>query len=359
MEISNTTNEYLKEILRYSPLVKKDIKYVLSKVLGNDLVKTIEQHNTSAVLAVYASSEGLRILKIEAGAPPQKTIKEIHWYRTLQNSRNVSQTPSFFGGLYNKNIAVYELEFLDKYALFEDLIINDNINETQIQGYIMGSLDLMTVFFTSKQSRFVSFEEGETLYWLKIKQRVKEASNIPWLKELLQQRIVIINDKEFPGIPLILETLSKEVLRRKITPCRWGFVHGDIHFGNIMVNEGKIKLIDPNGKLELPIEYDIGKLLHSLHGNYNYIHRGRFSLEARASPHEYVFKINTASKEYRWFEEIFRNRFSEEVVLRSLFSECCHFLTMLPHHTKDREETTALYLQTIILFQDLLRKLKD
>ena len=55
-----------------------------------------------------------------------------------------------------------------------------------------------------------------------------------------------------------------------------GMIHGDLHCGNMLVTGKRLSWVDPNGCFELPLEYDLGKLLHSVHGNYGSIIRGKY-----------------------------------------------------------------------------------
>jgi len=180
---------------------------------------------------------------------------------------------------------------------------------------------------------------------------MKEVMEIQWLRRLVCKKRVIVNGKEFYGIPYILERLSDLHLRRKFTPCDWGFIHGDLHFGNILVSAGDIKLIDPNGLLRLPLEYDLGKILHSIHGLYNHIHLGEYFLKPEHSEDNYTFIIEGGDV-LRNALVFFKKRFEGKMFLRSHFSECCHFLTMLPHHARNKKEARALYLRTLELFHE-------
>lgn len=352
-------SEYISAILESNPLTRQDTKQCLQEILGKHLINIIDQHNTPALLAVYSTTEGPRILKVEVGRSPQKTIGEIHWYRSLDNMGKQSLSPRFLGGLYNNNGAGYELEYLSDYTLLEDLVMSNALNEKQIEIYILDTLNLLFDLFSSIKPRLVSFQEAEIPYWLKIKYRMKEVNKIPWLRTLLQQQRVVINDEEMLGIPFILKWLSQENVRRSFTPRQWGFIHGDMHFGNMLIKKSIIKLIDPNGNTELPLEYDIGKILHSAHGRYNRIHRGKFYLRYISSAHKYRFEIGPAQEAGHRFINFLSGHLPDSMLLRSMFSECCHFLTMLPHHAQDQKETTALYLQTLKLFQNLFEKVKD
>ena len=79
--------------------------------------------------------------------------------------------------------------------------------------------------------------------------------------------------------------------RELVTPPFLAMVHGDLHFDNILVDDDsayppRIILIDPRGNRlgSFPpgtgdIARDIGKLLHSAHGQYDLIHAGCVSLD--------------------------------------------------------------------------------
>ncbi|GAI61497.1 unnamed protein product, partial [marine sediment metagenome] len=61
--------------------------------------------------------------------------------------------------------------------------------------------------------------------------------------------------------------------------------HGDLHFANILVSHDyDFMLVDPRGDLEpWDIAYDIGKLIHSCHGLYDFLHTDQFDLKMQKS----------------------------------------------------------------------------
>lgn len=358
MVIFNADEHQLLGITKRSEnLTKEGFKRYFKEVLKDKIVRFVENSNTPALLVVYKAPGGPRIVKAESNRPPETTIKEIQWYRAL-NNKNKS-VPHFYGGAYNNRVAIYELDFLQSYVPLEDAFIKNTTGRQQLSNYISKSIGILFKLYYSKQIRCASLKEAEEMYWHKIRHRMFIARQNPWLKGLLSQERVVINKQKYPGIPSILRRISQEEFRRKFTPRKLGFIHGDLHFGNILVNANSMKLINPNGIMELPIEYDLGKLLHSFHGLYNYIHRKRFSLSFDKATSTYTFHIYSNLDYQQDPQNLLPNSITDTMYREALFSECCHFLTMLPHHAQDVSETTALYLRTLELFQFFFTFIKN
>jgi len=100
---------------------------------------------------------------------------------------------------------------------------------------------------------------------------------------------------------IIQEIAALPEWRERITPPFLAMVHGDLHFDNILVISSEpmeLKLVDPRGGGLVPfppgtgdVARDIGKLLHSGHGEYDLIHAGCIGVDwhgARVSPRGHV-----------------------------------------------------------------------
>ncbi len=106
------------------------------------------------------------------------------------------------------------------------------------------------------------------------------------------EKVLVSNQIEIDGRNLrnptdILRELENDGnLIRRLKPPFLCIIHGDLHFDNILVDDRllkkiRIKLIDPRGFSHTgyapgtgDVAYDVGKLLHSAHGHYDFIHAG-------------------------------------------------------------------------------------
>ena len=109
--------------------------------------------------------------------------------------------------------------------------------------------------------------------------------------KLINEPFLIINNYKYNNIHKILLFLDKflQDQNRKLLPKKTtSLIHGDPHFENILVKNihpTKITLLDPHGFINGPVNYGLGKLLHSIDG-YDLVHSGRFLLEREGNRYD-------------------------------------------------------------------------
>ena len=261
---------------------------------------------------------------------------------------------------------------------------------------------------TSKANDDVPDDYVEKTYWVKYERRLKETQDkikdllklktdclkcaylsydfqdiyyLNWLDEHLEQEDLVFNNTVFKNPSYILNNLKENSdVKSKLTPSKLYHIHGDLHFDNILFNHedtsfSEFKLIDPAGFLEgNDIAYDIGKMLHSCHGKYDFLQRMWFTLEPSQIDHKRGYNINIWSRPERWdiniggggsgspifrteyiltgrenvcfnfiksqlksivtriFEQKDELKTDETWELRSYLMEALHFCTMMPFH---------------------------
>jgi thiamine kinase-like enzyme/CheY-like chemotaxis protein len=232
------------------------------------------------------------------------------------------------------------------------------------------------------------------------------------------ERLLNSKDIQFEGKKLlnpaaILEQLKTDASFIKLlTPPFLTIIHGDLHFDNILVNDRlpkkiKIKLIDPRGfqLIGYPpgsgdVAYDIGKLLHSAHGYYDFIHEGYLTAEIGSFkylkngslevptlgrqewadvPHkgggsgDIMTSHRRIVQSWTWdvFDElaqyiqtwIEKSDYSEKDPnwwLRSRFNEAMHFCTMGRFHIReDVGRVIAIQIRGIELMNEFIQDFKD
>jgi thiamine kinase-like enzyme len=164
----------------------------------------------------------------------------------------------------------------------------------QVLEFVFGQL------YQRNVNRSVDHQFVQDTYFKKYKLRIRAVEDL--LKELrkksggpsidayqklLKAKRIEINGKILRNPTAVLADLEREgTLINCLQPPSLCMIHGDLHFDNILVDDRlplkmRIKLIDPRGfqRKNYPIgsgdvAYDIGKLLHSAHGHYDFIHAG-------------------------------------------------------------------------------------
>ncbi|WP_148044977.1 hypothetical protein [Nocardioides marmorisolisilvae] len=114
-----------------------------------------------------------------------------------------------------------------------------------------------------------------------------------------------------------------------------GPVPGDAHFGNIWVNRStrSALFVDPASFDELPISYDLGKLLQSVHLGYDRIMSGGEPVDSSANRHSW---------QYRWICSEIVNRWGVGALSDALVAESVHAVCLLPHHLHEPERFALL-----------------
>jgi FixJ family two-component response regulator len=227
--------------------------------------------------------------------------------------------------------------------------------------------------------------------------RLKVGPEADYLRTLLTKDRVLLGGRELIGAGEIVHELGRDAALRSLLRPPWvAVMHGDLHFQNILVERrvgkvGRLKLIDPRGYRRQGYPpgvgdpaYDMGKVLHSCHGYYDFIHaailRSDWSgnlvfddtsevflsggsgagLTARVSAvPEWARSVFDALTEL--LLNILKERAMEgdpSLLLRSRLYEAIHFCTMIPFHLEGRtiDRAIALQIRGIELINEFYRE---
>lgn len=230
-------------------------------------------HNTNACVFRLLSSEGIeKILKIEISKNP-KLKKEIFF---ILNNFNQNIYPRILAyGKISEYIqyCIMESLFLDHNS-FSELYELDRLTENHIAALIQL---LEEITFKSKIVNQMSSQMYNKYYIGRFKERIKILET-SFMKDLLRYKFIYINDKQY--LNLIQSFEATDIKNTKLDFKFISAYPGDLHFDHIFINSsGTLKVIDPKGTSYLPLEYDLGKTLHSLHGDYNILHSLKFEIK--------------------------------------------------------------------------------
>lgn len=211
------------------------------------------------------------------------------------------------------------------------------------------------------------------LYFDRIKTRLSEVAGLSGeIASIIEAPELFINSRKYYNVLPLLSILENcpEFLKA-IRPKYMSMVHGDFHLGNFLINtkEDTFILIDPRGEAEgFDCFYDIGKILHSLHGLYDLIHEGVFDLKIHKSrgTFQIIFNIHQLpvvqvyKKLYENYLLILKEWFiaygeDTNAMEKALFAEALHFCSLaLFHLQKNGNERCAVarYLTGTLLLND-------
>jgi hypothetical protein len=322
-----------------------------TKLIDSYTAKIISNHhNTQACVFRLSSIKGEeKILKIEINNVP-KLKNEVEF---ILNNINPKIYPDiFFHGLIEQDIyyCIMESLLLD-FKSFSRLY---NLNQLR-KDHIVIILKLLENIFSESKNDDIEKIYSEH-YTNRLSNRINNIKSL-YLQNLLKFKYIYINGKEYPNLLSALDSIGSASNTPFFT-CGSSYP-GDLHFDHIFINSlGAIKVIDPKGTPCLPLEYDLGKLLHSLHGDYNILHSLNFTLSS-IHTNEFMFDCCTPYNKYKLlqlFEKEVISIWGDRTLRYAYLSEIFHFASMLAHHEADRQETLGIYCRTLQLIDNYYEK---
>ena len=321
----------------------------------NKECKIIDSHNTSSIIVVLSGAEVRYVLKIECGQD-SATARELHWY----NHYSLPDIESSFisGGVFD-HFSYIIMRHIDNIESLADTIFNNSVRLNSITRWVDTAFNSDLRLFDSTKRRRLPHMQYLDAY-VKYKTRTKEALKFPFLKELIDCESISINGRVYLSPSKILNYIySHQRLVEKIFTHQVGIIHGDLHIGNMVHSssfQGNLTILDPGSVCLLPIQYDGGKVLQSIHSGYEQIMRGLYTLKATGD-NSYNLIVDSIRNLDSAYAHICQT-WDEGLLTGSLFMEAMHFLTMVPHHASNQNESIALYLTGARLLNRLIDSLE-
>lgn len=273
-----------------------------------------------------------------------KLVNEINYYRLLP-----SDLQCFFPRLVDFSIAAKNayltLEYYGYPTLSELWVFEEYDMSTWRR--IFQRLREVTHCFSAYEMSLTS-EEVDRFYWDKTTERIQAFENqSPDFCELVSMPTLSINGKRRNGWPEIQHWVRDRVsnIARTCRPC---IIHGDLCFSNILYDpfSQALKLIDVRGSfgsfgLYGDPRYDAAKLLHSIHGGYDFLIHDMFSCE-RSGEHLRIEQYFPKSRQ--GILNAFQECFSADHAMEEIrFLEGLLFITMCPLHNDHPDRQTAMF----------------
>lgn len=313
----------------------------------------------------------LVVRKEDDGAGREKLINEIKWLLSIP----IDLKPYFSEVLeydIEGNKVFYNVPYYGSRNLREHILAG-NFDADDTIDFLKYLLDWM---FKNIYSRKIS---KDTDGWVKEKHINRVLGRLPecakkssTLARIIEADEVIINGKTYRNIrELYIKLSEKKELLDRLRPRDLVMIHGDLHFQNILIYNGTdtgFILVDPRGEHNgSDIYYDIGKLLHSIHGKYDFIHSDQFNLKLvweNDIPKATLSFTNTLMDKV--YDDIYV-KFNKMITqydfikndpdweIKAYFAEASHFCSVSTFHinkTSDSKRAVALYLMGVTLINE-------
>ena len=200
-------------------------------------------------------------------------------------------------------------------------------------------------------------------YWTKTLSRFASARANPALRDLLDADEVELNGQVLAGFAKRRPQIEGDLRALSQIPNQT-LVHGDLCFSNILFDPGStlVRLIDPRGEFIDQscfgdYRYDLAKLLHSVHGRYDFILHGLYNLKS-LSPARYTLTLIEDEQILLIQNELFdlvRAAVGDE--LRNvILLEALLFISMIPLHDEDVQRQRAFYLTGLRILNEVYAK---
>ncbi len=187
---------------------------------------------------------------------------------------------------------------------------------------------------------------------------------------------VVINGVKYRNVRELYTILSeKSELLDLLRSKELVMIHGDLHFQNILISDSTdtgFILVDPRGEIYgSDVYYDLGKLWHSFHAKYDFIHSDQFKYDIRWNGDTPVvnFEITNSFVE-KVYEEIYQ-KFRRLILkydfikkdpnweIKVLFAEASHLCSVSTFHigkTEKPDRSIVLYLIGVRLINEFFDK---
>jgi len=281
--------------------------------------------------------------------------ERVQWYKEL-NDRHILVAPRLIEINQEKNY--FRIEHLDLPTLGE-IYLYDPILPVQMKLICAGLLETMRELVWPLVKSVDASDlimRCRSMYIDKLIRRFDAC--------LLNRQLSSCRSLEINGIPTVkpneaLHYLTSK-LERVIQAPLPGFIHGDLHFSNILysLRYDYFRLIDPRGNFSGPgtsggdIRYDLSKLRHSYHGLYDAITNDLFVVK-ELDPGRYLFHLGVNRLDYvTLLDGLLESQGYDLDSIRLI--EISFFLSMLPCHTDHPDRQLAFLLRALQMITDYM-----
>lgn len=284
----------------------------------------------------------------------EKILQEINYYLHLPKSLSI-----YFPRLCDFSIGKkswYEVEFYP-YKTLSEIFVMHELSEQYWEKVFSKIFEIKSQFESVEQEK-PTFEQYYDIYIGKLRRRMETLKTQDSIYQLTQLPKIGVNGRELKGWRYYIPFIEKVVKTQysKVKSCA---IHGDMCFSNILYEPktNLVKFIDPRGEffgegIYGDPMYDLAKLMHSVHGGYDFILHQMYVLKP-FNERSFSFRLiqSSAAREVKdILLSRLSHRYSSSEIRTILVFEGLLFLTMLPLHSDDLSRQMAFYITALQIF---------
>jgi hypothetical protein len=287
-----------------------------------------------------------------------KLIAETAWYQRLPNDLSWA-IPRIFGHKLSQEHAWVQMEYYG-YPVLSDAYLSANWDLGAWGQAFRAIGNLLDEFGRYRMTPPLGgFElDLHEMYVSKTLERLESLRDHSIFRRL--SKTVICNELPLPSLIEVFEVIEA-LVKDSNTRAHQEFciIHGDLCLSNIVFDRRNqiVRVLDPRGAfgrwdLYGDPDYDLAKLSHSLHGDYDFLVRGLFSINWVATD-RVSFKVPVEPRHaaIKWlFEDWLLKRLDGDV-RRVRLLEALLFLSMAPLHGDRPMSQEAFLLRGLQLFK--------
>ncbi len=304
-----------------------------------------------------------------------KLINEIKWLLSLP-----PELKPYFSEVLEYDITSSKVFYNVPYYGSRNLRENIFDGHLDVDGACDFICNLLNWMFNNVYSRKI---QSAPPTWIKEKHILRVLNRLPEciaksseLGNIIEAKHIIINGKKYRNVKeLYTVLLNNKELQEKLNPTYLVMIHGDLHFQNILLTnetDTGFILVDPRGECSgSDIYYDLGKLWHSFHAKYDFIHSDQFKYEISWNNSEPIANYDIINKLVvetyeqihkkmnlliKKFEYIKNDPCYEMKILFAEASHLCSVSTFHIHKTATPDRAVVMYLIGVQLINEFFEK---
>ncbi len=263
---------------------------------------------------------------------------------------------------YKENFTSYTMEYIPSKDL-SHLIVNKQIPLSEGESILENLFEVLNNIHSFRQARPINPSILTNFYIKKNLERIYSLKSNPLLRPLIDGPHILVNGRKYKTFKALEEKFIKSFKSLVLFKPVLTAIHGDFCFSNILYSQSthKIKLIDPRGSfLDKGIygdpHYDYAKLLHCLHGKYDFILNDKYDLK-EINEHEFILAIYSNMLTKKLLEKYKFLLREKGINLNFLyFIEASLFLSMVSLHYEDPKRQKALFIKGLMILNKFYEK---
>lgn len=192
-----------------------------------------------------------------------------------------------------------------------------------------------------------------------------------YIRNLEQYAQIVVNGTVLPALGTYQDIVNEEHLEEVFREDHYADIHGDLTIENIVCLSEKDEIreedfqdriipdsyyfIDPNtGNIHDSPLLDFGKLLQSLHGNYEFLMMVK-EVKIKKNNVSFVMAKSQAYADlYRKYQQYLKDNFTDREVTSIYYHEMIHWLRLMPYKIrKDKKLAAVFYAGLLYVLKDL------